>query len=127
MTNKRRYSPEFRLEAAQFVVDQGYTLKGGLRCHEHCKSTMEYSVRRLRSERAGSRPKGEALTSEQHEIQELKRRLRRTNEAAQSGLDRRYYCYLERSTLAYLAFRHSGGLPPNVAELTYWNAQKMVA
>jgi len=27
MTNKRRYSPEFRLEAAQLVVDQGYTLK----------------------------------------------------------------------------------------------------
>lgn len=27
MTKKRTFSPEFRLEAAQLVVDQGYTLK----------------------------------------------------------------------------------------------------
>jgi len=27
MTKKRTFSPEFRLEAAQLVVDQGYTVK----------------------------------------------------------------------------------------------------
>lgn len=27
MTKKRSFSPEFRLEAAQIVVDQGYTLR----------------------------------------------------------------------------------------------------
>ncbi len=44
------------------------------------KSTMEYWVRRLRAERAGNAPKGEALTPEQREIQELKRKLRRVEE-----------------------------------------------
>jgi len=34
------------------------------------KFTMKYWVRRLRPERAGSTPKGEALTLEQREIQE---------------------------------------------------------
>jgi len=80
MTNKRRYSPEFRLEAAQLVVDQGYTLKAACDAMGIGKSTMEYWVRKLRSERAGSTPKGEALTPEQREIQELKRRLRRAEE-----------------------------------------------
>ena len=42
------------------------------------KSTMEYWVRRLRAQRAGKvLLKGEALTPEQREIQELKRKKRR--------------------------------------------------
>lgn len=45
------------------------------------KTTMEYWVRRLRAERAGKAPeKGEALTPEQREIQQLKRKLRRVEE-----------------------------------------------
>jgi transposase len=44
------------------------------------KSTMESWVRKLRSERLGNAPKGEALTPEQREIQDLKRRLRRVEE-----------------------------------------------
>ena len=78
MTKNRRYSPEFRLEAAQLVVDQGYTLKAACEAMGVGKSTMEYWVRRLRAERSGEPPqRGEALTPEQREIQELKRRLRR--------------------------------------------------
>lgn len=42
---------------------------------------MEAWVRRLRAERAGKAPeKGAALTPEQREIQELKRKLRRVEE-----------------------------------------------
>ncbi|QWN38101.1 IS3 family transposase [Cobetia sp. 4B] len=81
MTKKRTFSPEFRLEAAQLVVDQGYTLKAACEAMGVGKSTMEYWVRRLRAERAGKAPlKGEALTPEQREIQELKRKLRRVEE-----------------------------------------------
>src|SRR5690606_18994850 len=70
MTKNRRYSPEFRLEAAQLVVDQGYTLKAACEAMGVGKSTMEYWVRRLRTERSGKAPqKGEALTPEQREIQ----------------------------------------------------------
>ena len=80
MAKKRTFSPEFRLEAAQLVVDQGYTQQAACEAMGVGKSTMEYWVRKLRAERAGSAPKGEALTSEQREIQELKRRLRRVEE-----------------------------------------------
>ena len=80
MTKKRSFSPEFRLEAAQLVVDQGYTVKAACAAMGVGKSTMEYWVRKLRSERAGKAPRGEALTTEQREIQELKRRLRRAEE-----------------------------------------------
>ena len=76
MTKKRNYSPEFRLESAQLVVDQGYTLKAACEAMGVSKTTMEYWVRRLRAERAGKAPeKGEALTPEQREIQQLKRKL----------------------------------------------------
>lgn len=81
MPKKRNFSPEFRLEAAQLVVDQGYTMKAACDAMGVGKSTMEYWVRRLRAERSGKTPqKGEALTPEQREIQELKRKLRRVEE-----------------------------------------------
>lgn len=81
MTKKRNFSPEFRLEAAQLVVDQGYKLKAACEAMGVGKSTMEYWVRRLRVERSGSAPqKGDALTPEQCEIQDLKRKLRRAEE-----------------------------------------------
>ena len=81
MTKKRNFSPEFRLEAAQLVVDQGYTVKAACDAMGVGKSTMEYWVRRLRAERSGKAPQsGEALTPEQREIQELKRQLRRVEE-----------------------------------------------
>lgn len=81
MTKKRKFSPDFRLEAAQLVVVQGYTLKAACEAMGVGKSTMEYWVRRLRAERAGQAPQtGEALTPEQREIQDLKRKLRRVEE-----------------------------------------------
>lgn len=80
MKRKRAYSPEFRLEAAQLVVDQGYTIKAACDAMGVSKSTMEYWVRRLRSERGGNTPKGDALTPEQRRIQELERKLRRAEE-----------------------------------------------
>ena len=80
MKTKRAFSPEFRLEAAQLVVEQGYTIRAACDAMGVSKSTMEYWVRRLRSEHAGSTPKGQALTPEQRKIQELERKLRRVEE-----------------------------------------------
>ncbi len=81
MTKRRTFSPECRMEAAQLVVDQGYTLKAACEAMGTGKTTMESWVRKLRAERAGKAPqKGEAMTPEQREIQDLKRRLRRSEE-----------------------------------------------
>mgnify|MGYP002713042311 CR=1 FL=1 len=81
MTGKRRtFSPEFKLEAAQLVVDQGYTVKAACDAVGVGKSTMEYWVRQLRQERQGETPKGNALTPDQRRIQELERKLRRVEQ-----------------------------------------------
>ena len=77
---KRRngsYDPDFRLESAQLVVDQGYTIKAACEAMGVKKSTLEYWVRRLRQERQGQTPKGTALTSEQRKIQELEKKIRK--------------------------------------------------
>ena len=78
MRNTRRnYSPEFRLEAAQLVVDQGYTLKAAAESMGVSKGSMENWVRQLRKERQGETPKASALTPEQRRIQELEKQVRR--------------------------------------------------
>ena len=73
---RRRFSPEFRLESAQLVVDQGYTIKAACESMGVSKSTMENWVRQLRQERRGKTPKGAAMTPDQRRIQELEKRLR---------------------------------------------------
>ena len=77
---RRQFSPEFKLESAQLVVDQGYTVLDAAQAVGVGKSTLENWVRRLREERKGQTPKGQALTSEQREIQALKRRIREIEE-----------------------------------------------
>jgi transposase len=77
---RRTYSPEFKLEAAQLVVDQDYTVRAACDAVGVGKSTMEYWVRQLRQERQGETPKASALTPEQRRIQELEKQLRRVEE-----------------------------------------------
>jgi transposase len=76
MSKRRNYSPEFRLEAAQLVVDQGYTLQAAADSMGVSKGSMENWVKQLREERQGKTPKGTALTPDQRRIQELEKRLR---------------------------------------------------
>lgn len=77
MTRKRRtFSPEFRLEAAQLVVDQGYTIRAACEAMGLGKSTLENWVRQLRQERQGQTPKATALTPDQRKIQELEKKIR---------------------------------------------------
>nr|POR07580.1 hypothetical protein BOH68_05560 [Cobetia sp. MM1IDA2H-1] len=48
MTKKRTFSPEFRLEAAQLVVDQGYTLKAACEAMGVGKSEVDPRIRTRR-------------------------------------------------------------------------------
>ena len=78
MTNRRRtFDPTFKLEAAELVVDQGYTVKAACEAMGVGKSTLENWVRQLKKERQGKTPNGTALTPDQRRIQELERQLRR--------------------------------------------------
>ena len=74
---KGNYDPDFRLEAAQLVVDQGYTIKAACEAMGVGTSTLENWVRKLRQERQGQTPKGTALTPDQRKIQELEKKIRK--------------------------------------------------
>jgi transposase len=78
MTRSRRtFSPEFKMEAAQLVVDHNYTLKAACEAMGVGKSTMEYWVRQLREELQGKTPTASAITPDQRRIQELEKQVRR--------------------------------------------------
>lgn len=75
--NRRNFSPEFRLEAAQLVVDQHYTIVAAAKAMSVGLSTMDRWVRQLKDERAGKSPKATPITPEQIRIRELEKRLQR--------------------------------------------------
>lgn len=72
----RNFSPEFRLESAQLVVDQNYTVREAAAAMNVGLSTMDKWVRQLRQERNGESPKATPMTSEQLKIRELEKRIR---------------------------------------------------
>src|SRR3569832_1904822 len=74
MAKKRKtFSPEFRLEAAGLVVDQGYTVKAACDAMGVSKTSMENWVRQLRQERRGQMLNATAMTPDQRRIQELEK------------------------------------------------------
>lgn len=79
MTNKTRptFLPEFRLEAAQLVVDQGYSIREAADAMSVGKSTMDKWVRQLKHERNGMVSQATPLTADQRRIRELETRIKR--------------------------------------------------
>jgi transposase len=78
MTGSRStFTPEFRLEAAQLVVDQGYTVKAAAAAMGVGKSTMDKWVRQLKNERNGITNNATPLTPDQRKIRELEKRIKR--------------------------------------------------
>ncbi len=79
MTRKTRptFTPEFRLEAAQLVVDQQYTIREAAKAMSVGKSTMDKWARQLKKERNGVTSAATPLTSDQRKIRELERRIKR--------------------------------------------------
>jgi transposase len=79
MTKKKRpnYSPEFRLETAQLVVDNGYTHEDAAKAMGVGYSTISKWVKQLKEERKGIKPKAAPMTAEKIEIRALKKRIER--------------------------------------------------
>ena len=73
---RRTFSPEFRLESAQLVVDQNYSIREAASAVGIGNSTMDKWVRQLRQERNGQTPKASAMTPEHKRIKELEKRIR---------------------------------------------------
>ncbi|KPV94207.1 Transposase [Pseudoalteromonas sp. P1-9] len=76
-TGKRNFTPEFRLEAAQLVVVQGYSVREAAEAMNVGKSTMDKWVRQLRNERQGITSKASPMTPEQRKIKELEKKIKR--------------------------------------------------
>ena len=74
---RRTFTAEFKLEAAQLVLEQGYSVKDAAVAMGIGHSTMDNWVRQLRKERSGDCPKGSAITPEQRKIQELEAKIRK--------------------------------------------------
>jgi transposase-like protein len=54
---RRNFSPEFKRESAQLVVDQNYTVSDAAKAMDVGLSTMTKWVKQLRDERQGKTPK----------------------------------------------------------------------
>jgi len=78
MTKKTRpsFTPEFRLEAAQLVTEQDYSIREAAEAMGVGKSTMDKWVRQLRAERNGSHA-ATPMTPDQRKIRELERKIQR--------------------------------------------------
>ncbi len=70
---KRTFSAEFKLEAAQLVLDQHYSIVDAAKAMNVGISTMGKWVRQLHAERKGLSPNASPITPEQIEIRELKK------------------------------------------------------
>ena len=78
---KRTFSPEFKLECSQLIIDKGYSYRDASKAMNVGSSTLEAWVRQLRRERQEITPSAAApLTSEQQRIRELEKQVCRLEE-----------------------------------------------
>lgn len=71
------YTAEFKLEAAQLVVDQDYSTKEAAKSMGVSKSTMDKWVRQLKKERLGDTSNASPLTPDKIKIKELEKKIKR--------------------------------------------------
>ena len=72
---KRNFSPEFRLEAAQLVVDRNYSVREAAEAMNESHSAMDRWVCKIRQECSGASPKAMPMTPDQLKIRQLEKRI----------------------------------------------------
>ena len=73
---RRTFVQDFKLEAAQLVQDQGYSIRAADTAMNVGTTTMERWVRQLKNERHGIADHPTALTPEHRKIKELEKRIK---------------------------------------------------
>lgn len=153
MTIRRRrtFTPEFKLEAAQLVAEQNYSIREAADAMNVGKSSMDKWVRQLRNEQNGTATHPTALTPDQQKIKALEKRIRRRGNCWDNSPMERFFRRLKTEWIpqtGYRSFteakteiwnyiigyysqvrphRHNAGKAPNVAEENYWNDYYFVA
>ena len=74
---RRSFTPEFKLEAASLVLDQGYSIAEACRSLGIGDTALRRWVDQLRAERDGETHASKAMTPEQKRIRELEARVKR--------------------------------------------------
>lgn len=79
MTKQTRptFTAEFKLESAQLVVDQNYTVREAAEAVGASKSALDKWVRQLKNERNGINNQSSALSPDKIKIKELEKRIKR--------------------------------------------------
>nr|WP_308379154.1 IS3 family transposase [Serratia marcescens] len=77
---KRTFTPEFRLECAQLIVDKGYSYRQASEAVDVGSAALESWVRQHRRDRQGITPSAPPITPEQQRIRELEKQVRRLEE-----------------------------------------------
>ena len=72
------FKPEFKLETAQLVIDQDYSMREAAQAMNVGISTVANWVSQVKKERANGKPIGNGLSPEQRRIKELEKQLKRT-------------------------------------------------
>jgi transposase len=76
MGKKRTFTQEFKKEAANLVLEHGYTITKACESMGVSESAMRRWVNQLKAEQGGLTPRGSrALTEEQNKIQGLEKRI----------------------------------------------------
>jgi len=79
MTTKSRprFNPEFKVECAQLVLDQRYSVREAADAMNVGHSTLDKRVRKLKAEWEGALTASKPITEDQREIVELKKHVKR--------------------------------------------------
>lgn len=75
--NRRSFTAEFKLEAANLVIEQGYSIMEACRAMNVGETALRSWVKQLKNELSGITPDANAITPEQQQIQELVKRIKR--------------------------------------------------
>ncbi len=70
---KRRFTPEFKQEVADLVLENGYSIREAADAMSVGKSTVDKWVRQLRAEREGGEVMASPISADQRKIKELER------------------------------------------------------
>lgn len=73
---RRTFSPEFKLDAVNLVLKQGYTVQQACRAASVGETALRRWIEQYQAEISGVTPSGKAFTAEQQEIQALKKQIK---------------------------------------------------
>lgn len=74
---RRSFSTEFKLEAANLVIEEGYSVTEASRALDVGETAIRRWIKQLQGEYQGNTPQSKAFTPEQQRIQELEARIKR--------------------------------------------------